>query len=415
MRLKILFLFVFLSFFASCGSESEDPQPHNIVIGETPTETISQDSLNRIQNGIFIKYNGTGSPTITNTYEKVKIETNGANVVVTSEDESTEYNFIVSGATTAGSLKIYGEHKIGLYLNGASITNPNGPAINIQNGKKITEISVRIIGQKSSLKGRRVDGEDEDAKGAFFSEGKLIFSGGSTLEVTGEVGHAIKADNYLEMNGGCIVVKESARDGIHANYNITINGGLIYISSKGDAIQSDSSVFVYGGKIKAQTNGVKSHGISSEGKTKISGNATEVNLEVFGDGSKGIKSKDSVKVDGGTIKIKTNGTTYTVSEDEENKTTGIKTDGDMEISGGDLTIESKGVDAKGIKTNRVLDINGGKVTITAHHRAIKTDGNLYITGGDVSLTSTNKAEVIESKNGENGITISIKKVGKNDY
>jgi hypothetical protein len=407
MRLILLFLSIFLAFFASCSSEGNTPDPTPKPPDGTP---VDPDSLDRIENRLFIKYNNNGDATITNEHAEVAVEPNGGNVVVRIDGSTeTEYNIIVSGTASAGSLKIYGDYKVGLYLNGVNITNPSGPAINIQNGKKI---SVYLL-EKSYLTGQAVYGEAEDAKGAFFSEGQLIFSGGNSLEVIGKVGHAIVTDDYFEMESGIITVKETAGDGIHANDAITIKGGFIAIESAGDAIQSErSSVYVSGGKITAKTTGVKMHGISSEDETVISGNA-EVNIEVKGNGSKGIKSTGFVGIEGGIIKIKTTGTTNTNDADETNKVSGIKTNANMKISGGDLTIESTGADAKGISTDGSLEISGGKVTATAHHRAIKTDGDLTISGGTVFVKSLNKKNAIEC-DGVEDIRITITKEGASD-
>jgi hypothetical protein len=454
MRLKFLFLFVFFAFFAllvSCSEAepgNEEPETSSSSHG-SPNANISSSSSSNVnvssssssnanissssssnansssssgttdnpsrddlgkENAIIIKYNGNSAPTIDNPYEnEVTINATSANVVVNSTATSTEYNFIVSGTTTAGSLRIYGEYKIGLHLNGASITNPNGSAINIQNGKQILVNLVQ--GKSNSLSGKAVYGEAEDAKGAFFSEGQLIFSGEGSLNVASSLGHAIVTDDYFEIESGTITITGSDNDGIHANDDITIKGGNINITCKGDAIQSErenSAVRVSGGKVKAKTTDVKSHGISSEGETKISGNA-EVELEVNGNGSKGIKAGGLVTIEGGTIKIKTTGTTYTAGEDEENKTTGIKTDGSMKISGGDITIESTGADSKGIKTNENLDITSGKVRIVARSHAVKTDGNLKISGGTVYLESKEK-KAIDSKS--KSITTSIQELDK---
>jgi hypothetical protein len=399
MKLKILLLFMFFALLAACSSKS-------------PDEPWEEFDPSKVENAIFIEYKGGNAPDIVNKYtDEVTIDANGGNVVVTSAATSKEYNFIVSGATTGGSLKIYGEHKIGLYLNGVSITNSSGPAINIQNGK---QISVYLAGEKSFLSGRAISGGEEDAKGAFFSEGQLIFSGDGHLEVAGKSdGHAIATDDYFEIEKGYITITESVKDGIHAKDRVFIKGGTISITSTGDAIQSENlSTYISGGKIIAKTSGIKSHGISSGDSIVISENA-DIDINVSGNGAKGIKSKGFMDIKSGKIEIKTSGTTHTISEDEENKVSGIKATRNMKISGGDITITSTGTDAKGISADANLEISGGKVTITANHRAIKTDGNLTISGGTVSVKSTGKKKAIAC-DGSEDIKIAIKNEGASD-
>ncbi|KAA6344959.1 hypothetical protein EZS27_007423, partial [termite gut metagenome] len=66
----------------------------------------------------------------------VTVVNNNGNMVITSTREDVEVNYILSGVVDNGSVKIYGNYKFGLVLNGVSLTNPHGAAINIQCGKK---------------------------------------------------------------------------------------------------------------------------------------------------------------------------------------------------------------------------------------------------------------------------------------
>jgi hypothetical protein len=398
MRLKILFLFVFLSFFASCSGGNEDDPVHQLPSSSSggneptppeppppPNYDPDRDDLG-LENAVIIKFKNGSTPEIDNPYNsEVAAEANGENVTV-SINANTDYNIIVSGTATGGSLKISGNYKTGLYLNGANITNQNGPAINIQNSN---QISVTLVNEtENSLTGKI----SEDAKAAFFSKGQLLVSGGGLLTVAGkDDAHAIATDSHFETESGVkITILEAARDGIHAEERIKIKGGTLNITSKGDAIQSEtSSIYISGaaGGIIAKTSEIKSHGIVSKDSIVISGGA-QIYIEVSGNGSKGMKSDVFVGIEGANTTIKTSGLANTVSEDEENKVSGIKTDGNIKISSGVLKIESIGEDSKGIKADRNLDITGGTIEIHSNSHAIKADGNLQISGGDVAATTS---------------------------
>ena len=74
-----------------------------------------------------------GTATVNGSADGVTITIDGAHVTVNSTVKNVAY--ILSGSTSNGSFKIYSEKKFQLTLNGVSITNPNGAAINNQ-GKR---------------------------------------------------------------------------------------------------------------------------------------------------------------------------------------------------------------------------------------------------------------------------------------
>jgi hypothetical protein len=375
-----------------------------------------------LDQAIEITYNNGSAPQINNPYgSEVSISSgSGENVVVTLSG-GTERNLRVSGTAQNGSLKVYGGNsQVILYLNGVNIKNNSGPALNFQKGKKVTVCLVS--GKENYLDGASAAPQgDEQAKGAFFSEEKLYFTGSGSLEVKSRQGqgngHAIVVDNDFEIDNGKIIISEAYGDGIHANDNIEIKGGVIKIASKGDAIQSEkpgSSVEVSGGKILAKTTGVKSHGITSEGTITIK-DAAKVQISVLGNGSKGIKSTSWTEIKGGTIKVLALGGQDQSDNDITDISTaaGIKvgnTDvniADLSIEGGELTIRSDGSKAKGINTSGDIRMTNGIVDVNADDDGIKVHGILKISGGVITAKSSKK-KAIDGTIDEKGGTINVR-------
>lgn len=381
MKLKLLFSLIIIAFFASCSSNSSNS---NNGMGDVEFACNIAATSPPTENAIRIEYNGE-SVTVTDPYNVVA--KNGANVSLSPAVTDPVFNVIVSGTTSNGSLRING--KVALHLNGVNITNPIGPAINIQTGK---EIAINLIGENYLADGRDYEFSDEDAKGTIFSEGQIVFEGGGALAVSGRRGHAIATDDYFEMKSGCIVIKDAAKDGIHANDSVLIKGGTINVVSVGDAIQSEGMLLIFGGQISAKTTGVKSHGIVSGDTIAINGNATNIKINVSGNGSKGINSTGNLRISNGTINIYTSGSWYRNPFDklDSSRAAGIKADQNIYIEGGNLAIESVGNDSRGMNVNGSIYMSGGKIDVVADGDAINLDGELAVTAGSGTVTSKKK-------------------------
>ncbi|MDR1830371.1 MAG: carbohydrate-binding domain-containing protein [Candidatus Fibromonas sp.] len=360
---------------------------------------------------IEIKYNNGGAPEVTNPYTgEVSVTNVGEHITVNLG--AVERNLLLSGTAQNGSLKVYGDERVGLYLNGVRITNSSGPAINIQKSRRV---NVCLVSSKENYldgaSGAPAPKDQEQAKGAFFSEKKLYFIGSGSLEVKARLGqgngHAIAVDDDFEMDNGKIIISEAAGDGIHANYRIEVKGGVIKIASKGDGIQSErDSVIVSGGKILVKTTGVKSHGIVSEGSTSIREDA-KVQISVLGNGSKGIKSTSWAEIKGGTVAIQASGD-RDQNDADTSTAAGIKVGGDnavdLFIEGGTITIKSPGSKAKGINTSGDIDMKDGNVDIEADDDGIKVHGTLKMSGGRITAVSR-KSDAIDGDVRKTGGTI----------
>ena len=95
---------------------------------------------------VLVSYNG-NSATVEMTDDVksyVTASVNGADVTITSTASAAinEITYGLTGSTTDGSFTMVGTYKATMELFGVTITNPTGPAIDIQNGKRI-EISAK--------------------------------------------------------------------------------------------------------------------------------------------------------------------------------------------------------------------------------------------------------------------------------
>lgn len=354
-------------------------------IGDTipafPIAEIDSLSFASRARSIYINYSKE-QPSIVNpmAYSGVDVAISGGDVTVNATtDEELEY--ILSGECPDGSFKIYSNKKFALTLNGVNLTNSDGPAINVQSGKKV---SVNLAEGTTNV---LTDGNqytpcgEEDMKATFFSEGQLIFSGKGTLQVTGNKKHGICSDDYIKIEEGNFILKEIASDAIRANDYIQIDGGTLEIAAQGDGMDGDA------------------------GFIEINGGT--LNIQVAEDTSKGIKCDSIITINGGDITINTTGGVV-VEEGDPSYCTGIKTDQTLTINGGNISITSTGEAGKGLSANGDIVVNNGTIHITTagggstytntegelddySATCIKADGNLYVYGGSITTLSSGAA------------------------
>ena len=289
---------------------------------------------------IYINFDGE-NPTITGAVPGVIVQTDGNHITVMNI--SGPVKFVVSGKTTSGSLKFYGDKRFQILLNGAEITNPHGAAINNQGSKSM--YVVLADGSYNAL----CDGTDyvmvdeEDQKAALFSEGQIIFSGKGELSVVALGRGGIRSDDYIRLRPGVKVnVYSKALDGLRANDGIIIDGGAINIETTGagaKGVRSGGPMTVNGGRLVAISNGdTRIETVEAETDTATCAalycdtllvvNKGVVRLKAAGDGGKGINAKYDMIVNGGSVEAVATGTR------EVKKPKGVKIDGNFAISGG---------------------------------------------------------------------------------
>ena len=379
------------------------------------TETVPTDDADYVENTTFtqqmsITFDG-NTASYSGDVDGVSVSIDGADVVVTAIT-SDFIAYTVSGTTTDGSLKIYSSKKFKLVLNGVSITNPTGAAINIQCKKRI--FVVLTDGTTNTL----TDGtsytdttDDEDMKACFFSEGQLCFSGSGKLNVYGNCKAGICSDDYVMIRPNTnIYVKTTAGNGIKGNDALLIYGGVINVEASAlasKALSSDGIVTISGGRTTAITTGNATYddddkelkgsaGLKADSILTISGG--ELYIKSTGNGGKGISADQETNISGGTIRIITTGKTFSYGSDDS-KAKGIKSDGDLTISGGSIMVRTEGGEgAEAIESKGEIIIEDGEIQAYSYDDALNSKGNLYINGGHVYAAGTNNDAIDANQN-----------------
>jgi len=249
----------------------EDNRKAEVIIPDKNDnfDTNTQDI--KFPNAVYIEFSN-GSVIVDNPLEGygINVQVNREDVIISSTLLNTEMNYVLSGTATAGSVKIYSEYKFGLVLNGVSIQNPTGAAINIQSSKKV---SVTLVGKTSN---RLVDEgvfrmtDGERMNGTLYSEGQLVFDGTGNLLIYGNYSHAIGVHDFVAINNGNITVNNATKDGIHCRKYFQMEGGSLIINAQSDGVDcTNGYVMINGGEIYCNSN--KNGFVAMEGPIVISG------------------------------------------------------------------------------------------------------------------------------------------------
>ena len=389
-------------------------------------------------NSVSVVYNET-SATVTvagNVAKYLTVSVSGAHVdIAQSDDLAEEITYTLSGSSSDGEFYMSGSYKATVELNGLTLTNTSpvtsGAVVHIQNGKRI---KVKVMdGTTNTL----VDCASGSQKGAFYVKGHPEFSKSGVLNVVGNLKHAIKAGEYIELKEATLNVTSAQGDGINcAQYFLMKSGNVNINNVTDDGIQCDIEDTDVG-----STGETPDHEDEDSGNIYIEGGT--ININTPGKAAKGIKSEGDIYVKAGTINVTTTGHGKWDEDDVKTKAAAcLGSDAKVVISGGTLVLTSTGAGGKGINCDAEFELSGGDVTIVTkgalyYHngttentnytgntdnvnsdyysssKGVKSDGAIKISGGRINVSTAGlNAEGIESKT---SILISDGEVIVNSY
>ena len=382
--------------------------------GNSTSSTTSEsndDNSNSTSTTITVTFSQSGNASVSGDESGI-VSINGNDVIATNNTDQV-IKYVLTGETGDGFFKLYSTKKQAIVLNGVSITNPDGAAINNQSKKRT------FIVLNDGTKNYLTDGanysdatDSEDMKGCFFSEGQLIFSGSGYLEVDANCKAGIRSDDYVRtMPKANIWVDASSGNGIRGNEAVILTGGVVNINVTGTAdkgISTDGEVRIEGGRTTIFTSGGYEYDSDENDYSACSGikadsviniNGGELNIKSTGTGGKGLNCDDEININDGVVRIITTGKRQKDSKGSVSPK-GIKADGKINVSGGQtqVRLEGTGDGTEGIESKSEIHIEAGTVESYSYDDAINSAGNLYIDGGYVYARSYNNDAIDANKN-----------------
>ena len=392
-------------------------------------------------NAVSVSYNGSEAQVVIagNIAQHVSATVSGAHVSINQGegigDDTGKVEYTLSGESSDGQFYLAGSYKMDMTLAGLTLTNPSGPALYIDNGKKIN------ISVKKDTENTLADGTGGDWKGAVRIKGHTELKGKGTLSITGNSANAFWGKEFLEVKNLTLNILGAVNDGINVNQHFTMESGTLNISGVGDdglqvSFETDDddniiplteeeentgALTITGGTITISNTAAGSKGLKTEGALTISEASSDTPTLITVTTSGGTDTSDSSDLKAsacikGDASVAISGGTMTFTNSGQGGRA-INTDGTLDITGGTITAQAKGQNygsssgggnrpggwggsstssnhkyAKGVKADGAITISGGDITISsASHEGLESKSTIDITGGTVSVTASDDA------------------------
>lgn len=333
----------------------------------------------------------------------------GAAVEGTAVTITAAGTYVVTGELMAGSLvvNVGDQDKVQIVLDGASIRNEAGPALNIQQADKVF-VTLAAGSQNTLADGASytlAEGEDEP-NAALYSKADLTINGTGALTVEGNYRHGVNSKDDLVVTGGTLTVT-AKEDGLRGKDCVKVADGSFAITAGGDGVKSNNDedptrgfVSIDGGTfaVEAGDEGFQAatylrlaggdaqikaadHALRSDVEAAMSGGTYVVEA-----GGKGMNPETKFTMDGGT---------FTVAGCEEGIEAQevIVNDGELNITASDDGINAAVAERSdetaeaAVATNAsedcLIQINGGMVTVDAGGDGLDSNGYVEVNGGVV--------------------------------
>ena len=433
------------------GSSSGVSGVSTLKVTEDQEDFIANTNFDRT---VTITFNAGGTASVSGDANGI-VSVSGNHVTVDNTATSEKVRYELSGSASDGSFKVYSNNKQAFVLNGLSLTNPNGAAINNQ-GKKRCFVVVSGTNTLADGSSYTATPSDEDEKAAFFSEGQLIFSGDGSLTVSAKGKSGIVSDDYIHLVASpTLNVTSTAGHAVRGKDAVIVSDGVLEATASAamkKGVASDSLVLFNGGATTIKVSGGSAYDDEDAEYKSSAGvkadqlfimNAGTLSVTNSGIGGKGISGDGPAYFQGGTVSVKVTGTNYGSSSSgggmgpggmggsnsgNSKSAKGIKFDGDIYVSGGSISASSsnhEGIETKGklligggtvyaqssddaINSAKMMAITGGQVcAYSTGNDGLDANGNLYIEGGVVYAIGSGGAEVAVDANTEGGYKLYV--------
>ena len=385
-------------FFAGCAAQTEgtaqDSQGKTeTAVSDNTTQTITENTAETTESTTLVyneeMFTKRDFETSYSDYVTVELKDNATSAVsgVTVNGNvitvSAAGTYYLTGTLTNGQIVVDAADtdKVQLVLDGVAVNCEGSAALYVLSADKVFVTTVKGTVSKFSSTGEYVDTDGNEVDAAIFSKDDITLNGEGTLQAQSETGHGIVSKDDLKITSGTYEI-EAAKNGLRANDSVRIADGTITIEAGTDGIHCENTediskgyVYIADGTINITAG---TDGIDASGDVVIEDG--DVNVETAG-GSTGAVT-NSNQFGGMGWGGKNRNTTSSSASTESAK--GIKSDGTITVSGGNVKVDSSD---DGIHSNGSIVFDGGTVDIASDDDGIHADYELTVNAGEITVTA----------------------------
>ncbi len=405
--------------------ESEENAGKDLVI---PTGTPIADMFTKRDKkaeydentAIHITLTGSSAEADKTAVDSGTVTISGSMVTITKEG-----TYVISGTLENGSILVDAPEtaKIQLVLAGAQIHNESSAAVYVKNADKVF-VTLEAGTENTISNGGSFPekGEGEtNIDAALFSKQDLTLNGEGSLTVASPAGHGITGKDDLVITGGIYhitaashgleandsiriaeasITIDAGKDAIHADNSEDTTKGFVYVENgvfsleaEGDAISASADLTISGGVFELLAGGGSENGTKASSDSwggfggGFGGNFGGGNFGGgFGGGRPGgrFPGEENNRTDTGAGTDPKEGTD-TVAEEESTSMKGLKSGGNLVVTGGLFNINSAD---DGVHSNASATINGGSFEIETGDDGVHAEETLTVTGGNILITES---------------------------
>ena len=370
------------------------------------------------------------------------VQISGSTITITEEA-----TYIISGTLDDGMIIVDAPDtaKLQLVFDGADINSETSAPLYILEADKVFVTLAEGTENTLSNGGTYTAIDDSNIDSAIFSRQDLTLNGSGSLAVTSPAGHGIVSNDDLVITGGTYTVScashglkandsvritgetglalYAGKDGIHAENDEDTSLGFVYISdgtmeieAEGDGISAGAYMQIADGTFQITAGGGSGNAASesSDSWGQWGGGAPGQPGDRGGAGGDGMRGTDPGSAGEGeseetpdqstpdqgasgsgesaealafteSLTASDSDASADTEDDSSTSMKGIKSDGDMMISGGSFTIDSAD---DSVHTNSSVTVSGGSFEIASGDDAFHGEDTLTVSGGTINITES---------------------------